>query len=181
MVYVFLADGFEEIEALAVVDILRRAKIETKTVGVGALDIIGAHGISVKADMLIEDVNENELTAVVLPGGMPGTANLKKCEKLTEILMLAANNNKYIAAICAAPSVLGALGLLKNKTATCYPGFENELYGANYMDTPVCADGKIVTAFGPGAAVDFALELVKNIKDQKTADKIYSDMKCYRR
>ncbi len=179
MVYVFLADGFEEIEALSVVDILRRGDIETKTVGVGSTDITGAHGIIIKADISIEKVNREDITAVVLPGGMPGTKNLKNSAELVKIIKYSAQNNKILAAICAAPSVLGGLGMLKNKNATCYPGFEDELLGANYKDVPVCVDENIVTAFGPGAAIDFGLELVKILKDTETADKIYSGMKCY--
>lgn len=181
MVYVFLAEGFEEIEALTTVDILRRAEIDTKTVGISGKYVTGAHGITVKADLTAEMINKGDITAAVLPGGMPGAVNLKNSAAVKESLLYLAENNRLIAAICAAPLVLGNLGLLKNKNATCYPGFENELYGANYKDMPVCTDGNIITAFGPGAAVDFALELVKSIKDEKTADKIYLDMKCYLR
>ncbi len=179
MVYVFLADGFEEIEALSVVDILRRAEIATKTVGVSGEYVTGAHDIVVKADITDKEIKKDDITAVVLPGGMPGAVNLKNSAVVEDILLYLAANDKIIAAICAAPLVLGNLGLLKNKTATCYPGFENELIGAEYKEVPVCTDGNIITAFGPGAAVDFGLELVRKLKDNDMADKIYKGMKCY--
>ncbi len=179
MVCVFLADGFEEIEALSVVDILRRAEIDTKTVAVSGEYVTGAHSITVKADITADKINKNDITAAVLPGGMPGSINLKNSAVVEEVLLYLAQNDKIIAAICAAPLVPGNLGLLKNKTATCYPGFENELIGAEYKDTPVCTDGNIITAFGPGAAIDFGLELVRILKNKATADKIYKGMKCY--
>lgn len=179
MVYVFLADGFEEIEALSVVDILRRAEIPTKTVGLQDVTVRGAHGITVMADTDITAPIKRDITAAVLPGGMPGTLNLSKSEKLKDILMYSADNDIILAAICAAPSVLGSLGLLRGKCATCYPGFQNYLISADYKEIPVCVDGNILTAYGPAAAVDFALELVRLIRGDITADKINEDMRCY--
>lgn len=179
MVYVFLADGFEEIEALSVVDILRRAEIDVKTVGISGECVTGAHNITVKADITADKIDKSNITAAVLPGGMPGAINLKNSAAVEDTLLYCAANDKVIAAICAAPLVLGNLGLLKNKTATCYPGFENELTGAEYKDIPVCVHGNIITAFGPGAAIDFGLELVKKLKNTELADKIYKGMKCY--
>ena len=179
MVYVFLANGFEEIEALSVVDILRRAEINTKTVGIGGNIVTGAHGIIVNADILLSEVKCEDIAAVVLPGGMPGTTNLMNSVELSKIITFAAQNNKCIAAICAAPSVIGSMGLLKGKKAVCYPGFEKELLGAKIQDLRVCVDGNIITAIGPGAAMDFGLELVKTLKNEKMAEEIYLGMKCY--
>lgn len=176
MVYVFLAEGFEEIEALSTVDVLRRANIPVKTVGVSAREILGAHSISVKADLMIDGVVQEEITALVLPGGMPGAANLKNSAELAELLIFAKKEEKILAAICAAPLVLGNLGLLEGKKATCYPGFENELKGANIQNQKVCIDGNVITACGPAAALEFSLALVQKIADKETADKIRKGM-----
>ncbi len=179
MVYVFLADGFEEIEAVSVIDILRRADIPTKTVGIQSTVVKGAHGIIINADTNMDAAIKRDITAAVLPGGMPGTLNLSKSEKLKDILMYSAENNIILAAICAAPSVLGNLGLLEGRSATCYPGFQNHLKGANYIEIPVCVDDNILTAYGPAAASDFGLHLVRLIRGDATADKISEDMRCY--
>ncbi len=176
MVYVFLAEGFEEIEALSSVDILRRAEIPVKTVGISGGEIIGAHGIAVKCDLTIEKIKTDEITAVVLPGGMPGAVNLKASNALAEILVYAYKNNKILAAICAAPLVLGNLGLLNGRCATCYPGFEDWLVGAKMQNKKVCVDGNIITASGPAAAIDFGLALVEKIKDIDAANKIRKGM-----
>lgn len=178
MVYVFLADGFEEIEALATVDIIRRAGIECKTVGVKGKEVTGAHNISVISDILPKDIENSTATAVVLPGGMPGTVNLDKSDVVRNTVMYAANKGILIAAICAAPSVLGHLGLLKGKNATCYDGFEDELTGAKIQKVPVCRDGNIITAAGAGAAVSFGLEIVKALKGEEESRKIFTAMKC---
>ncbi len=176
MVYVFLAEGFEEIEALTVVDVLRRADISVKTVGIGGSEIIGSHGITVKTDLKIEELKKEEITAVILPGGMPGAVNLKGSNALAEILLYANENAKILAAICAAPLVLGNLGLLNGRCATCYPGFEDQLIGAKTQNKKVCVDENIITASGPAAAIDFALMLVQKIKDTATANKIRKGM-----
>ncbi len=162
MIYVFLAKGFEEVEALAPVDCLRRAGKQVKTVGIGGQVIEGAHGISVAAD-ITEDavVLDNSLEMVVLPGGMPGTLNLGQSETVKKALQFAKEQDKWIAAICAAPSVLGREGLLKDKKAVVYPGFEKELHCAKVGHDTLCVDGKIITAKGPGVAFDFALKLVE--------------------
>ncbi len=170
MVYVFLADGFEEIEALATVDIIRRAGIECTTVGVGNAVITGAHNIKVTADSTT--LKYGDVDAVILPGGMPGTANLEQSDIVISAVKYAADNNKLIAAICAAPSILGHLGLLEGKTATCYDGFEKDLIGARVSGDKVCVDGNIITARGAGVAIDFALEIVAFLKNRKTAEKI---------
>lgn len=176
MVYVFLANGFEEIEALSVVDILRRAEIETKTVGVTGKEITGTHGITVKADITVEDVDKNDIDAVVLPGGMPGAVNLKNSAEVEQLLLLCVGSGKVTAAICAAPLVLGNLGLLENKTATCYPGFEEELKGAKILRQNVCVDGNIITASGPAAANEFAFALVDKLKNSTASAKIRKGM-----
>ena len=162
MIYVFLANGFEEIEALAPVDILRRAEQEVKTVGVGGKTITGSHGITVTAD----------IEMLVLPGGMPGTLNLEKSPIVTACARYCAANGVYLAAICAAPSILGHLGLLEGREAICFPGFEGELKGAKLSEKPVCVDGSIITAKGMGVATQFGLTLAGLIAGQDTADKI---------
>ena len=179
MVYVFLADGFEEIEALSTVDILRRANIAVTTVGVTGKEITGAHNITVAADITI-DSNITDITAVVLPGGMPGTLNLNACKKLCSLLKFCSENNILIAAICAAPSVLGNLELLKDKNYTCYPGFEAQEFAGNYK-TDKCvidtSDYPLITAKGPGAANDFAFALVDFLtKTTKISLKLKQEM-----
>lgn len=156
MIYVFLANGFEEIEALAPVDFLLRAGVEVKTVGVSGKFCRGAHGINVEADILSEDVQLNEnLQGIILPGGMPGAENLNNSSEVQKVIDYCAENNKIIGAICAAPFILGRKGLLKGKNATCFPGFEEELLGANLVEVGVIGDGTIVTAKGAGVAWEF--------------------------
>ena len=172
MVYVFLADGFEEIEALTPVDILRRAGVDTVTVGVTGKTVTGAHGIKVESDIVIDDTVVDGLEMVVLPGGLPGADNLRANDRVKELTVTVAENGGYVSAICAAPRVLGELGLLNGKTAICYPGFEKYLEGAKIADSHVCRDGNIITAIGMGASVDFALELVKALKGSAVSEKI---------
>lgn len=178
MVYVFLANGFEEIEALAPVDIMRRAGIECLTVGVGSKTVTGSHNICVTADIKTDEIDYGKIDAVVLPGGMPGTTNLEKSEDVINALKYAYENGKTVAAICAAPSVLGHLGMLKGKTATCYSGYEKELIDANAVDKPVCCDGQIITARGAGVAQSFGFALVEKLVNKTTAEKIKLSMKC---
>ena len=173
MVYCFLANGFEEIEALATVDILRRAEIEVLTVGVDEDVIIGSHQIPVLADIREEGVKlDSSLEAVILPGGMPGTLNLQKSSFVQKAIDYALENDKYLCAICAAPLILGHKEILKDKKATCYPGFECDLKGADVTGGYVEADGKVITAKGAGVAIDFALKITEMLKDKETADKI---------
>lgn len=172
MVYVFLADGFEEIEALTTVDILRRAGIKTVTVGVGGVSVAGSHGIKVLADISETDAVFSELEMIILPGGMPGTLNLEASETVNKFIDYSSENNLWIAAICAAPSILGHKGLLRGKRAVCYPGFENHLEGATVCDKQVVVDGKIITARGMGAALDFSLELLSLLKGEEYAEKM---------
>lgn len=166
--YVFLADGFEEIEALTVVDILRRDNIVVKTVSVtDDIEVRGSHDIYVKADKVLAKVNSNDAAILILPGGMPGTLNLKECEPLMEMVKQFAETNRRIAAICAAPTVLGDMGLLQGKKACCYPGMEDQLKGAEISKDEVVTDGNITTSRGLGTAIPFALELVR-IFDSET-------------
>ena len=162
MVYVFLADGFEEVEAFTAVDVLRRAGLDVQLVSVTNDEIIrGAHDISVLCDRNIENCDFFDAELLLLPGGMPGASTLGKCDDLKRELLRCAEQGKPIAAICAAPMVLGALGLLQGKRATCYPGFEAYLEGAEVTGAMVERDGQIVTAKGPGAAMEFAFALVE--------------------
>lgn len=179
MIYVFLAKGFEEIEALTVVDFLRRAELEVYTVGIGSKIVSGSHNIPVFCDLDESEVEvDPDIDAVVLPGGMPGTLNLEASSKVNEMIDYCAQNDKYICAICAAPSVLGHKNLLNGKTATCFPGFENELYGANLSSDFVCCDGKIITAKGMGSAILFSMEIASKFVDKNKAEKIKDSLQC---
>ena len=179
MIYVFLAKGFEEIEALTVVDYLRRAELEVYTVGVGCKIIVGSHNIPVFCD--IED-NEAEYTdsldAVVLPGGMPGTLNLEASEIVQGFIDKCIENNKLVCAICAAPSILGHKNLLNGKTACCFPGFEDELFGADVSNDFVCVDENIITAKGMGSAISFSQAITEKLVNKFTADRIKASLQC---
>ena len=157
-----LADGFEEIEAITIIDVLRRAGIEVTTISVtGNLEISGAHHIEIKADKLFSDFDFGEYDMIVLPGGMPGSVHLNQHEGLKQVLMEMKKQDKYIGAICAAPFVLGGLGLLEGLQATCYPGFEKYLRDAKHSEEGVVSDGKIITGRGAGLAMPFALKLLE--------------------
>ena len=164
MIYMFLANGFEEVEALCPLDILRRAGLEVRTVGIGGCAITGSHGITVHADMGEEDwaatAPETPIDAVILPGGMPGSTNLDRSVTVSEALKIADEQSAVIAAICAAPFILGKRGLLRGRRATCYPGFEEYLEGAAEIGGKVVRDGNVITATGMGVALEFGLELV---------------------
>ena len=177
MIYVFLAEGFEEIEALTPVDCLRRAGRNVCTVGIGGTVIKGSHGIPVTADLADSAFTpDDSVEMIVLPGGMPGTIHLGESSTVQDAVTYCNEHDKWIAAICAAPSILGARGLLSNKTATCYPGFEPKLTGCKTVAEPVCQDGKIITGRGPGAAMDFALHLVSVLCGADTARSIAEGM-----
>jgi len=174
---IFFADGLEEIEGLTVVDLLRRADISIDIVSINSTyKIEGSHNIEVKADCLFESLDFSDTKMFILPGGMPGTTNLSRCQPLCRQLVKAASQNKYVAAICAAPSVLGGLGLLKGKAATCYPGFEDKLIGAQYVTDKTVVCGNIITSRGMGTAIDFAGRLIETLRDKETADKILSSV-----
>ncbi len=178
MIYVFLADGFEEVEALTPVDLLRRAGLAVQTVGVGSHAPCGAHGIRVTADIAEAEVLLPEMTAMVLPGGMPGTVNLEKSPVVQAALSFARDNRLPVAAICAAPSILGHAGMLDGRRAVCFPGFESELRGAAVGSEPVVTDGGITTARGAGAAMAFALELVAQLRSPEEAENIRRSIQC---
>ena len=179
MVYVFLAEGFEEVEALATVDVLRRCGIQVQTVGVGGTTVTGSHGISVCADL--EDVHATKcdgLEAVVLPGGMPGTLHLEQSEIVQSFIDYAVRHEILLCAICAAPSILGHLGLLAGKKAPCFPGFEEQLTGAQVTGEPAVQDGKIITGKGAGCVFEFALLIGQALQGAQKADEIRKSMQC---
>lgn len=178
MIYVFLAEGFEEVEALAPVDILRRAELEVKTVGVGGKNITGSHGITVVADIEEKDVTTDDMEMMVLPGGLPGTLNLEKSPIVTACAEYCARNNIYLAAICAAPSILGHMKLLNGREAICFPGFEGQLGDAVLSEKFVCVDGNIITAKGMGVATQFGLTLAALMAGQHEADHIEAAIQC---
>lgn len=181
MFYCFLATGFEEIEAITTVDMLRRVDVEVSTVSVdGDSDniVTGAHGIPVKADMDIDNVDFENIEGVILPGGMPGTLNLEMSEGVNKALDFCKENDLYIFAICAAPQILGHKGFLEGKNATCYPGFETELKGAILSTLPAVKDGKVITSKGPGATVEFAAEIIRELKGDNTAHELKESMQC---
>lgn len=176
-VCVFLATGFEEIEALTVVDVLRRDRLDVVLVSVENTDYVtGSHNITVKADLKYSDVDFSKVDMYVLPGGGPGTERLKENEVLCNQLKQAAMDGKRLAAICAAPSVLGKLGLLQNKRAVCYPGFEKELTGAIVEREEVVTDGTITTSRGMGTSIAFSLELVKLLDCETEAGALKSKL-----
>ncbi len=161
-IYLFLAEGFEEVEALTPVDVLRRAGLPVKTVSVtGELVVTGTHGVPVIADLLFDELDENDAEMLILPGGMPGAVNLDNHESLDKLLKAFAEAGKPLAAICAAPLVLGKRGLLNGKKVTCYPGFEEYLEGAVYTAALVEKDANFITGKGPGAAMDFAFAILE--------------------
>lgn len=179
MVYVFLADGFEETEAIAPIDILRRAGLDVKTVGIGSCIIRGSHSIPIVTDFDDMQIKiDDSVDMIVLPGGMPGTLNLEKNKTVQAAIDYCAQNDRFIGAICAAPSILGHKGLLKSKKATCFPGFENELTGAEVCGDSVVIDGKIITAKGAGVAVEFGLALVKALVGEAKYKKLHDSMQC---
>lgn len=175
MVYLFLANGFEEIEALAPVDFLRRAGVEIKTVGVSGKVCCGAHNINVEADILIDDIVLDEnIEGIVLPGGMPGADNLDKCPGVQSAIDYCVENAKIVSAICAAPFILGRKGILKGKNATCFPGFEEELQGANILPDGIVTDGNIITARGAGVAWEFGSAIATALVGEEKSKGILS-------
>lgn len=171
MLYMILKDGFEETEAIATLDFIKRADIEIKTVSDKEM-VTGTHGIKVGVDILFSEVETDKLSGVILPGGQPGSDNLFKCEKTKELLDFAFKNNKLLGAICAAPYILGERGYLQGKSATCFPGFSRHLKGANVTNEKVVSDGNIITAKGMGASFLFGYEIVKYFKGEEASKKI---------
>lgn len=180
MIYIFLADGFEEIEAITPIDVIRRAGLEIQSVCVheDRLDVEGAHGITVRCDIGISELKAENTEMIILPGGMTGVENLSECSSLSDIIDLCVSEDKYICAICAAPTILASKGLLKGKKATCYPSMAEEIIecGAKYKNNPVCRDGKIITSAGPGTAAEFSFAIVKELLTSYDADKLRISM-----
>ena len=172
-VYVFLADGTEEVEALTAIDLLRRAKVDVVTVSVmDRKHIISSHNIGIVADEVFGTSDYMDGDMVVLPGGMPGTVNLREHEGLKDVLFSYQEAGKYLAAICAAPTVFGCNGMLQGKNAVCYPGFEEQLTGATILNQGVVTDGQFITSKGLGTAIDFSLELIRLLVDDECAQQI---------
>lgn len=180
-VYAFFADGFEEIEAFTTIDTLRRAGLDVEIISVTPDEIVtGAHDVSVLCDKNFENCDFYDAKLLFLPGGMPGAATLDRHEGLRKLILNFVAQDKPIAAICAAPMVLGKLGLLKGRKVTCYPGFEQYLEGAECLDLPVVKDGNIITGMGPGAAMEFALTIVETLCGKEKVDELVEAM-CVKR
>lgn len=179
--FVFLANGFEEVEALTTIDIMRRAGMDVVTVSINdTLEAEGAHGVTVKADALISEVNLNNAEWLICPGGMPGASNLVACKPLTNALIAQNSKGGKIAAICASPSVIfGPLGLLEGKHAVCYPGMERGMTGAIVGYTPIAIDGNIITGNGPAAASAFSFAIVQESKGEEVARQVAEGMLFY--
>ncbi len=174
-VLVPLAEGFEEIEAVTIIDVLRRAGVEVTVAGLEARQVTGSHGITLNTDELLGNVLHTDWDAIVLPGGMPGAQHLEDDADLRRLLQNAAKQNKHIAAICAAPKVLAAAGLLSGKRATSYPGFLKPGQ-VQYLEEPVVSDGKLTTSRGPGTALKFALALVEKLVGAEQAKQLAERM-----
>ena len=170
---IFMADGCEEIEGLTVVDIARRANMEIVMISVtGKREVTGSHDVTFLADALADEVDYDALDGIVLPGGMPGTLRLGENETVNTVIKSFAAAGKLVCAICAAPSVLGAAGILNGKLATCHPGFEEKLIGAETSEDAVVRDGAVITSRGMGTAIPFALEIVRYFSDEETVEQI---------
>lgn len=178
MFYVFLADGFEETEAFAPIDVMRRAGLDVVTVGVTGEMVTSSHKVTVKADIMPDEIDLDKAEGVVLPGGMPGTLNLENSKCVIETVKYCFNNDKIVSAICAAPSILGHLGMLKGRRATCFPEFVYELIGAEYTASHTETDGRIVTAKGAGCAIEFGHAIVSLALSKEAADKVIEAMQC---
>lgn len=175
--FVFMAEGFEEIEALTIVDMLRRASMPVCMVSISdEYDVEGAHGVTVIADEIISEADFSDAEWLILPGGMPGAANLNACAPLISILKAQNEAKGNIAAICAAPFILGEHGMLQGKNATCYPGFEDRLKGANYTGAPVERDGNIITGNGPAQAISFSAAIIEKSLGAPTSRRVLEGM-----
>jgi len=177
MIYVLLADGFEEIEAIAPIDVMRRGGLNVVTAGVGKKEVTGSHSITITADTLVDEINMEDVEGIILPGGMPGTLNLQKNEKVIELVRYCFENEILLAAICAAPMILGELGILDGKEAVCFPGFEEHLKGAEYCDCSVVVFDNVITAKGAGAALELGSAIVDYFSgDNGKGDEILTQM-----
>jgi 4-methyl-5(b-hydroxyethyl)-thiazole monophosphate biosynthesis len=173
---VLLADGFEEIEAVTIIDVLRRAGVDTRVLGVGARDVTGAHRLTVRADALLADAGEEPYDVVVLPGGIPGATNLRDSDAVQRLIKRQHARGGRLAAICAAPIALSRAGVLVDRRVTSYPGFEDEIQCAAYEEAPVVVDRGVITSRGPGTALEFALRLVAELGRPDTAEKLREGM-----
>ncbi len=178
MIYCFIANGFEEIEALACVDILRRAELDVKIVGVGSKTVTGSHGIAVVADIEQTQVTTDDMEGIILPGGMPGTLNLEQSPIVSASIAYCVSNNLLIGAICAAPSILGHKGLLRDKRATCFPGFETQLNCLQYTGESVTVDGNIITSKGMGVSIEFGLALLEYLMGKDRSVIMREGLQC---
>lgn len=177
IVAVHLAEGFEEIEAVSIIDVLRRANINTLVVSVtGSKNVTGSHNIQIASDVLFEEVDYDDISMIVLPGGLPGANNLKEHAGLGKQILDFHKTGKPLGAICAAPLVFGNLGILKGRKATCFPGFENQLTGAKVTGAKVETSGKIITGKGAGVAIQFALKIVEQLKGKAFAEELAGKM-----
>ena len=172
MVYMLLGTGFEETEAIAPLDLLRRAGVEIQTVGLNGKVIYGSHGIGVEADIEIGQLDLTALEMIILPGGLGGVASIRACDAAMEAVRFAWENGKYTAAICAGPTVLADLGIVDGKNATCYPGCEENMGSANMVEAAAVTDGKLITGTSAGCAIPFGLALIAALKGQEEADRI---------
>ncbi len=172
MVYVLLGTGFEEVEAIAPVDLMRRAGIEVLTVGISGKTVYGGHNIGVEADILIDEMDLTDLDMIILPGGLGGVASCRASQQAMEALRFAWENGKFVAAICAGPTVLADLGITDGKNATCYPGCEDQMGSAQIVDAAAVRDGKVITGTSAGCAVPFGLALIEALKGSEEADRI---------
>lgn len=170
---IFLGTGYEEVEMLTVVDMLRRAEISIDMVSItDKREVTSSHNVTITADKLLSEADFDEADMLILPGGIPGTPNLRACEPLCKHLQEFAGNGKWVAAVCAAPSILGELGILEGRKATCFPSFADKLVTGSYIKQPVVTDGKIITSRGMGTCIDFAGAIIEALKDKETADSI---------
>ena len=172
MIYMFLGTGFEETEAIAPLDLLRRAGLQIMTVGLNGKVITGGHGIGVEADIEIDQLDLTDLEMVILPGGLGGVASIRGCRKAMDVIRFACENGKYTAAICAGPTVLADLGITDGKKATCYPGCEGQMGSAIMVEAAAVTDGKVITGTSAGCAVPFGLALIAALKGREAADAI---------
>ena len=172
MVYVLLGTGFEETEAIATIDLMRRAGIQVLSVGINGPIVTGSHGIGVQADISLGEMDLTSMDMIVLPGGLGGVASIKACDAALEAIRFAWENGKFVAAICAGPTILASLGITDGKNATCYPGCETQMGTANMVNAAAVTDGKIITGTSAGCAVPFGLALIAALKGQEEADRI---------
>ena len=176
MVYIFLGTGFEEVEAITPIDLLRRAGISVCTVGVTGKIVYGGHNIGVEADILIGEMDLTQLEMIVLPGGLGGVASIRGCQAAMDAIAFAHENRRFVAAICAGPTVLADLHITDGKQATCYPGFEDTMKGATYTAAKVTVDGNIFTACGPAAAWELGFTFVEHFCGTEKADELRQGM-----